>query len=62
MAGFCQGGGVGRCMAEWLIEGEPSIDVWGMDVARFGEYATFDYGTTKCYGELFPPLHHHLSQ
>jgi dimethylglycine dehydrogenase len=47
MAGFCQGGGVGRCMAEWLIQGEPSIDVWGMDVARFGEYATFDYGTTK---------------
>ena len=47
MAGFCQGGGVGRCMAEWLVEGEPSIDVWGMDVARFGEFATFDYGTTK---------------
>ncbi|MBM3572797.1 MAG: FAD-dependent oxidoreductase, partial [Alphaproteobacteria bacterium] len=47
MAGFCQGGGVGRCLAEWMIEGEPSIDVWGMDVARFGPYATFDYGTTK---------------
>jgi dimethylglycine dehydrogenase len=47
MAGFCQGGGVGRCLAEWLVEGEPSIDVWGMDVARFGPYATFDYGTTK---------------
>ncbi len=47
MAGFCQGGGVGRCMAEWMIEGEPSIDVWGMDVARFGPFATFDYGTKK---------------
>jgi dimethylglycine dehydrogenase len=47
MAGFCQGGGVGRCMAEWLIEGEPGIDVWGMDVARFGEHATFDYGTKR---------------
>jgi dimethylglycine dehydrogenase len=47
MAGFCQGGGVGRCLAEWLVEGEPSIDVWGMDVARFGEFATFDYGTAK---------------
>jgi dimethylglycine dehydrogenase len=47
MAGFCQGGGVGRCMAEWMIEGEPSIDVWGMDVARFGPYATLEYGTTK---------------
>jgi dimethylglycine dehydrogenase len=47
MAGFCQGGGVGRCLAEWLVEGEPSIDVWGMDAARFGAFATFDYGTTK---------------
>ena len=47
MAGFCQAGGVGRCVAEWMIEGEPSIDVWGMDVARFGEHATFDYGTKR---------------
>jgi dimethylglycine dehydrogenase len=47
MAGFCQGGGVGLCMAEWMIEGEPSIDVWGMDVARFGEFATRDWGTIK---------------
>ena len=23
MAGFCQGGGVGLCMAEWIINGEP---------------------------------------
>ena len=28
MAGFCQGGGVGKCIAEWIIDGEPSIDVW----------------------------------
>ncbi len=47
MAGFCQAGGVGLCMAEWMIDGEPSIDVWAMDVARFGEFATPDYGTTK---------------
>jgi dimethylglycine dehydrogenase len=47
MAGFCQGGGVGLCLAEWMIEGEPSVDVWGMDVARFGEFATPDYGTIK---------------
>ncbi|MDJ0955633.1 MAG: FAD-dependent oxidoreductase [Arenicellales bacterium] len=47
MAGFCQGGGVGLCLAEWLIEGEPSIDVWGMDVARFGQFATRDYGRIK---------------
>jgi dimethylglycine dehydrogenase len=47
MAGFCQGGGVGLCLAEWMIEGEPAIDVWAMDVARFGAFATRDYGTLK---------------
>lgn len=47
MAGFCQGGGVGLTMAEWMIDGEPSIDVWAMDVARFGEFATPDWGTIK---------------
>lgn len=47
MAGFCQGGGVGLTVAEWMIEGEPSIDVWAMDIARFGEFATPDWGTVK---------------
>jgi dimethylglycine dehydrogenase len=47
MAGFCQAGGVGLCMAEWLIDGEPSIDVWAMDVARFGDFASPDWGTVK---------------
>ncbi|MCZ6668087.1 MAG: FAD-dependent oxidoreductase [Gammaproteobacteria bacterium] len=47
MAGFCQAGGVGLCLAEWMIDGEPSIDVWAMDIARFGDYASPDYGTIK---------------
>jgi dimethylglycine dehydrogenase len=47
MAGFCQAGGVGLCLAEWMIHGEPSIDVWAMDIARFGDYATPDWGTVK---------------
>ena len=47
MAGFCQGGGVGLTMAEWMMDGEPSIDVWAMDVARFGEFATPGWGTIK---------------
>jgi len=47
MAGFCQGGGVGLCMAEWMIDGEPSIDVWAMDVARFGDFASPDWGMVK---------------
>ncbi len=47
MAGFCQAGGVGLCLAEWMMDGEPSIDVWAMDIARFGDFATPDYGTVK---------------
>ena len=56
MAGFCQAGGVGKCLAEWMIEGEPSIDVWAMDIARFGEFASHEYGTVKAtenYGRRF---------
>ncbi len=36
MAGFCQGGGVGKSLAEWMIRGETETDIFGMDVARFG--------------------------
>jgi dimethylglycine dehydrogenase len=39
MAGFSQGGGVGLSLAQWMIEGEPGADIFGMDVARYGDYA-----------------------
>ncbi len=40
-AGFCAhgiagAGGVGRVMAEWILDGEPSFDTWRMDIRRFG--------------------------
>ncbi|MDC0981605.1 FAD-dependent oxidoreductase [Candidatus Pseudothioglobus singularis] len=47
MAGFCQAGGVGKTLAEWMIEGEPSIDVWAMDISRFGDFATPEWGVIK---------------
>ena len=40
MAGFLQGGGVGRSLAEWIVHGEPSADVYGMDIARYGAFAS----------------------
>ncbi|MDJ0629032.1 MAG: FAD-dependent oxidoreductase [Rhodobacter sp.] len=40
MAGFLQGGGVGKTLAEWMIHGEPEADAWSMDVARYGAHAT----------------------
>ena len=39
MAGFLQGGGVGKTLAEWMIHGEPEADAWAMDVARYGDFA-----------------------
>lgn len=36
--GIAAGGGAGRMMAEWIIEGEPSLDIWPLDIRRFGPY------------------------
>jgi len=47
MAGFSQGGGVGLALAEWMVEGETSTDVFAMDVSRFGEYCTRPYTRAK---------------
>jgi len=47
MAGFSQGGGVGLTIAEWMIEGEPSRDVFALDVARYGTYCTRTYTREK---------------
>ncbi|MEE9598316.1 MAG: glycine cleavage T C-terminal barrel domain-containing protein, partial [Acidiferrobacterales bacterium] len=46
-AGFSQGGGVGLTMAEWMVEGEPSRDVFAMDVSRFGDYCTRGFTRAK---------------
>jgi len=56
MAGLSQGGGVGLALANWITEGDPGFDIWGMDVARFGDYATMAYTNAKVrenYGRRF---------
>ncbi|MBA2738528.1 MAG: GcvT family protein [Nocardioidaceae bacterium] len=56
MAGLSQGGGVGLALAAWIADGEPGSDVWGMDVARFGDFATPAYTNAKVrenYGRRF---------
>ena len=40
MAGFSQGGGIGKALAEWMIHGEPEDDIFGMDIARYGRHAS----------------------
>jgi dimethylglycine dehydrogenase len=41
-AGFSQCAGVGLVLANWLVDGDPGMDAFGMDVARFGAFAAED--------------------
>jgi dimethylglycine dehydrogenase len=50
MAGLSQGGGVGLALAAWMTSGEhgdSGMDIWAMDVARYGDYATLAYTNAK---------------
>ena len=48
-SGFCAhglagAGGMGQLVAEWIVEGQPSLDTWEMDSRRFGtQYASRAY-------------------
>ena len=48
MAGLSQGGGVGLTLANWMTTGDPQLDIWGMDVASFGDWATWRTRTPRC--------------
>lgn len=37
--GFSQSGGLGKLAAEWMVEGEPTLDMFGWDLARYGHWA-----------------------
>lgn len=36
--GIASGGGAGRALAEWIVEGEPSLDLWPVDIRRFARF------------------------
>ena len=36
--GIAAGGGAGRMVAEWIVEGEPSLNIWPLDIRRFGQH------------------------
>lgn len=40
MGGFSQGGAIGKVLANWMIHGDPGGDVFGLDVARYGSFAS----------------------
>ncbi|MEM5474085.1 FAD-dependent oxidoreductase [Hoeflea sp. AS60] len=61
--GICQGGGAGKVLAEWVMEGETEWDMWSCDPRRFTSFCDQDYTIAKGmevygheYGMHFP--HH----
>jgi 4-methylaminobutanoate oxidase (formaldehyde-forming) len=61
-AGFCAhgiagAGGIGRQVASWIVEGEPELDLWKMDIRRFGsQYRSQAYAlarTTEVYATYY---------
>lgn len=41
--GIASGGGAGRMVAEWIAEGEPSLNIWPLDIRRFGAHNGPEY-------------------
>ena len=37
--GIASAGGAGKYLAEWIIEGQPTLDLWSVDIRRFAPYA-----------------------
>ena len=46
--GLAGAGGIGKVMAEWIVEGHPEWDMWRLDVRRFGSnYNSLGYATAR---------------
>ena len=61
--GIAQGGGAGKVLAEWVVEGGTEQDMWAVDPRRFGDWCDHDHCVAKAieiygheYGMHFP--HH----
>ncbi|MEO0980501.1 MAG: FAD-dependent oxidoreductase, partial [Pseudomonadota bacterium] len=57
--GIAAGGGAGEMIAEWVVEGRPSLDLWPLDVRRFGPH----HGTrTFMYPRAVEHYAHHYKK
>ena len=36
--GIASGGGAGKALAEWIVQGEPTLDLWPVDIRRFAHF------------------------
>jgi len=68
-AGIGASGGAGKAMAEWILDGQPSIDLWPLDVRRFAtggiqqNRSWLDLRGVEAYGSYYklhyPGKEHH---
>ena len=48
--GIAGAGGLGRQIAHWIVDGEPALDLWKMDMRRFGaQYRSPAYTLARSY-------------
>ena len=60
--GLAGAGGIGKVMAEWIVEGHPEWDMWRLDVRRFGSNYN-SLGLRRAHDrDLHPVLRHPLSR
>ncbi|NRB17399.1 MAG: FAD-dependent oxidoreductase [Rhodobacteraceae bacterium] len=45
--GIAQGGGAGKCLAEWIVDGQTEWDMWACDPRRYTDYTDHDYCVKK---------------
>ncbi|MGB0900408.1 GcvT family protein [Halocynthiibacter sp.] len=45
--GIAQGGGAGKVMAEWIVDGHTEWDMWSVDPRRYTDYTDQDYCNQK---------------
>jgi dimethylglycine dehydrogenase len=53
MGGFSQGGAIGLTLSNWMIHGDPGADIFGMDVARYGVFASNDAYLKAMTGQFY---------
>jgi 4-methylaminobutanoate oxidase (formaldehyde-forming) len=56
-AGIAAAGGAGDAMANWIVDGDPGLDLWPFDVRRFGTPqnvpAVLDLAAVQAYGHYY---------
>ncbi|MBX2826360.1 MAG: FAD-dependent oxidoreductase [Gammaproteobacteria bacterium] len=54
--GFSQSGGLGLSLAQWIVDGEPELDLFGWDLARYDDWADKKFTRARamdCYSNRY---------